>query len=97
MTNVYTCVVCNTEIKVNRTPYFYQSKTLCAKCYYGTMCVYCNPHVPLAECNGHDISKNPINRFMKDKEFTDGIKFEYESERHLQPGARPTHAPSKRR
>ena len=95
MNNPHVCIICNTEIKANRVPYFYESKILCAKCYYGTMCIYCNPHVPLADCNGHSFRKTP-NRFMKDKEFVDGIRFEYESDRHLKGIGRPVHAPSKR-
>jgi hypothetical protein len=97
MDKVHICTLCKKDIQKNKVPYFYESSVLCSKCYYSTMCVYCDPHVPLAKCNGHSFQRNPNNRFMKDKQFTDGIRFEYESERHLPPGSRPKHVPSKRR
>jgi hypothetical protein len=93
--NSHICVLCNNRLKEGRGPYFYNSQIYCATCYHNTMCVYCNPHLPLAECNGHTIEKNPSNRFMKDKEFVAGMRFEYESDRHLPPGSRPRHVRSK--
>jgi hypothetical protein len=96
--NNHICVLCSKTLREGHTPYYYESKILCATCYFNTMCVYCNPHVPLVDCDGHAIQKNPSNRFMNDKEFVDGMRFEYESERHLPPGSvRPAHDRSNRR
>lgn len=83
------CIVCGGEC-TNRfhdlQVFYYESTTMCGKCYHSMICAYCDPPRVLAKCNGHSIEKNPSNRFMKDKEFVNGMRFEYESDRHLKPG-----------
>ena len=42
------------------------------------LCRYCDPPVPHEKCPGHSIGPNKENRFMKDKEFVAGSRFELE-------------------
>ena len=87
MTNRSLCSQCN---KIKNSIEF-RGKLFCYPCYDEIVCFFCDPPALLDECQGHSIKKNPSNRFMTNKEFTDGIRFEYESERHLPPGSRPAH------
>lgn len=92
------CVACQkpcTDRYNDPQTFYYESEPMCGKCYHSLICVYCDPPLVLSKCNGHSIGRNPNNRFMKDKEFIDGMRFEYESERHLPPGTRPRHVRSK--
>lgn len=54
------------------------SKYYCKPCADKRICRLCDPPVPHEECTGHSFSKTNVNRFMQDKTFVDGARFELE-------------------
>jgi hypothetical protein len=88
------CIVCGNECSNrfrDKQVFYYEGTTMCGKCYHTMICSYCDKPTLLSKCDGHAITKNPNNRFMKDKEFVAGMRFEYESNRHLDVPGRPVH------
>lgn len=57
---------------------------ICAACYYEKFCLFCDPPKLITLCKGHDITQARINRFATDREFTDNIRFEFESGNDVQ-------------
>jgi hypothetical protein len=52
---------------------------ICAPCFFEYYCQFCDPPVLNTLCKGHEVTQVKINRFATDKEFTDNIRFEFES------------------
>jgi len=97
MSEIPNCTTCGklcTDRFNDPSIYFYEANPFCGRCYHSMVCVYCDPPVVLAKCEGHGIQKNPNNRFMRDKEFLDGMRFEVEGGAPKE--ARPLHVPTKR-
>lgn len=50
----------------------------CKPCASKRLCNLCDPPVLHENCPGHSFSKTGTNRFMQDKSFVDGARFELE-------------------
>ena len=48
----------------------------CKDCTGPAVCKYCDPPLLERDCPGHSISRNTENRFMANKEFVAGSRFE---------------------
>jgi hypothetical protein len=72
----FTCDMCHKPIM--GSIYAIESKTMCGHCYSELSCRYCDPPLLEDNCPGHNVSRTTENRFMADKEFVSGSRFELE-------------------
>jgi len=76
------CFWCKT--KVDRLITINNEK-ICTECLTKHVCMFCDPPVLNTICPGHEVLQSQINRFATDKEFTDNMRFEYESGNAIGP------------
>lgn len=69
--------------KVNRLIQLEVDK-ICVECSKN-VCMFCEPPVLNNLCPGHEVLQSQINRFASDQEFTENIRFEYESGNAIGP------------